>query len=360
MSPVQVMALQPVAVVDHVAWVRHAFLTDHVKEGEVGGSRRVDEFEMQQLLEKVESEGLETMGINENLNTKNTISTRAGGSAANTARGLAKGFGVKAGLLGAVGDDDWGDLFLNAMRRNDVDVSTLTTKPGKTGRCVCLVDPDGQRTMRTCLENAVRVDREQLQDCLTVGTEWLVVPGYAFYRDGLVEAAIAAAKNKKVKIALALASFEIVHKFKPQIGTLIKSGDIDIVFANEDEAFALVSGNDENVSEKQKMHDTFLETIVTCSPDSTAVCTLGALGCLARKGTETVSSNALHGFCVRDTTGAGDLFVSGFLAATLDENNSLQKCAELGCVAGAAATQCIGAEVSDEVWEWMRKVCVDG
>ena len=40
MSPVQVMALQPVAVVDHVAWVRHAFLTDHVKEGEVGGSRR--------------------------------------------------------------------------------------------------------------------------------------------------------------------------------------------------------------------------------------------------------------------------------------------------------------------------------
>ena len=45
------------------------------------------------------------------------FTTKAGGSAANTARGLARGFDVRVGLIGAVGRDEWGGLFVESMSR---------------------------------------------------------------------------------------------------------------------------------------------------------------------------------------------------------------------------------------------------
>ena len=42
------------------------------------------------------------------------FTTKAGGSAANTARGLAHGFDVRTALLGAVGQDEWGKLFVSS------------------------------------------------------------------------------------------------------------------------------------------------------------------------------------------------------------------------------------------------------
>ena len=67
---------------------------------EVGGSTRIESGELQKLLFSV-----------------GEFSTKAGGSAANTVRGLAAGFDVSTGLIGAVGGDEWGKLFLNAMMK---------------------------------------------------------------------------------------------------------------------------------------------------------------------------------------------------------------------------------------------------
>lgn len=358
--PTQVMALQPVAVVDHVVSVGTRFMAENVL-GEVGGSKRVDEWELTKLLDKVEAGNTQTKHIR----------TRAGGSAANTARGLSKGFGVRTGLVGAVGDDEWGAVFLSAMRAANVDVGKLVTKPGKTGRCVCLVDEAGQRTMRTNLGDAVKVDKEQLTDCLDTGAthcKWLVIPGYAFYNDGLVDAAVDAAKKRNVKVALALSSFEVVNKFRTAIETLIRSGEVHTMFANEDEAAALLSDDDEgkiydeNTKEEEQKRRTpyrYLDAIQSWAPNATAVCTLGDEGCVARSAGVTAVCNAVATPTqVKDTTGAGDLFVSGFLAAAIC-GESLQKCARLGCIAGAAATQCVGAEVSDEVWDWVQEKCCE-
>ena len=94
---VEVMALQPIAVVDHLGppvssdFLRRNLLA--IGGGELGGSERVDPSTLASLLSKLEAAGADV-----------SVSTKAGGSAANTARGLSRGFGVKAGLLGAVGD----------------------------------------------------------------------------------------------------------------------------------------------------------------------------------------------------------------------------------------------------------------
>ena len=68
---------------------------------------------------------------------------------------------------------------------------------------------------------------------------------------------------------------------------------------------------------------------------------------------ERVACEAFEEIVAKDSTGAGDLFVSGFLYGLL-RGAPLGECAELGCLAGAAATQSVGAEVSDEGWAWVR------
>lgn len=110
--------------------------------------------------------------------------SKAGGSAANTTRGLAS-LGVRAALvssarlccsaaafavnlllwiqrlavcsalsrcsqLGARGYDEWGALWASSMKRGGVDISMVQARAGPTGRC-CILSCRGTRTMRTCM-----------------------------------------------------------------------------------------------------------------------------------------------------------------------------------------------------------------
>ena len=164
------IALQPVAIIDHSCKV-----DDHLLRavgGEVGGSTRVDSDQLQRLL----------MSVGE-------FTTKAGGSAANTARGLSRGFDVRVGLIGAVGRDEWGSLFVESMSRSGVRVDGLTVKGEKsfTGRCACLVGKDGQRTMRPSLQDAVRLQPDEIDPARFVGVKWVIVNGYSYYGAGLVE-----------------------------------------------------------------------------------------------------------------------------------------------------------------------------
>ena len=182
--PPDVVALQPLAVIDHSVVVDDAFLRS--VDGEIGGSSRVGVEELERILARAGG----------------AHRTRAGGSAANTARALATGFRVSCALLGAVGGDDWGAVFAREMRDAGVSVDHLTTKPGLsfTGRCACLVDAEtGQRTMRASLQDAVRLTPEEVRPGSFVGVKWAIVNGYAFYGEGLADAAVDAAATAKCK-----------------------------------------------------------------------------------------------------------------------------------------------------------------
>ena len=80
---------------------------------------------------------------------------------------------------------------------------------------------------------------------------------------------------------------------------------------------------------------------------------MGDKGCVATRGTERVEQKAFKGFAVEDTTGAGDLFSSGFMYGLL-RNSSLQRCCELGCLSGAAVVQSMGAEINADGWTWVH------
>ncbi|KAI3460333.1 hypothetical protein Pfo_016996 [Paulownia fortunei] len=273
------------------------------------------------------------------------LKTNAGGSVANTIRGLAAGFGVSCGIIGACGDDDQGSLFIDNMSFYKVDLSRLRLKNGHTAQCVCLVDELGNRTMRPCLSSAVKVQADELTTADLKGSKWLVLR-YAIFNIEVIKAAIKIAKQEGVLVSLDLASFEMVRKFRLPLLQLLESRSIDLCFANEDEAAELL--RDQDIADPESA----LEFLAKhCQ---WAVVTLGPKGCIAKHGKEVVRVPAIGEAKAMDATGAGDLFASGFLYG-LVKGLPLEECCRIGSCSGGSVIRSLGGEVTPENWQWMYK-----
>lgn len=323
----EVIALQPLAIIDHICRISSDGLSQLV-DGPPGGSKRVNKDQVQQVLANV-----------------GDFFSKPGGSAANTTRGLASGFHVRSGLIGAVGEDEWGRMFRISMDKVGVETNRMKVVEGPTGRCVVMVGPDGQRTMRPCLSDAVRIRAEDLSMEDFLGSKVAVITCYAFYGENLVESSCELAKKAGCIVALDFASFEVVRDFKPSLEHVLCSGNVDVVFCNEDEARQYMQNQGDDF-------EPFLD-LVGNHVDTVAL-TLAEKGCLVRKnGQPTFAQPAFTVAKTEDTTGAGDLFEAGFIYGILN-NYSPKRCAEIGCLAGGAVVQNLGAEVNEDGWRWLH------
>ncbi|KAK9285461.1 hypothetical protein L1049_024654 [Liquidambar formosana] len=333
-APPLILGLQPSALVDHVARVDWSLLQQIPGEG--GGSMPVAIEELEHILSEVKTH---TFG------DPSPIKTMAGGSVANTIRGLAAGFGVTSGIIGACGDDEQGQLFVRNMSTNEVNISRLWMKKGHTAQCVCLVNAVGNRTMRPCLSNAVRLQADELTRENFRGSKWLVLR-FGIYNLDIIHAAVRIAKQEGVSVSLDLASFEMVRNFRAPLLELLESGYVDLCFANEDEAVEVVRGKQDTDPEAA------LEYLAKhCQ---WAVVTLGSNGCIAKHGNEIVRVPAIGDAQATDATGAGDLFASGFLYG-LVKGLSLEDCCRVGSCSGGSVIRSLGGDVTPENWQWMYK-----
>ncbi|XP_047976453.1 uncharacterized sugar kinase slr0537 [Salvia hispanica] len=331
-----ILGLQPSALVDHVATVDSSLLSRI--PGEPGGSFPVAAEELKFVLSEVNSH------FDASPEKGASLKTIAGGSVANTIRGLAAGFGITCGIIGACGDDEEGSLFIENMSSYNINLSRLRLKTGLTAQCVCLVDEFGNRTMRPCLSSAVKVQADDLTTSDLRGSRWLVMR-YGIFNIEVIQAAIRIAKQEGVLVSLDLASFEMVRKFRLPLLQLLESGGVDLCFANEDEAAELLS--DEKVDPESALE--FLGKHCRW-----AVVTLGAKGCIAKQGNEVVRIPASGESKAVDATGAGDLFASGFLYG-LVKGWTLEECCKTGACSGGSVIRSLGGEVSRENWQWMYK-----
>lgn len=330
-SDVEVVSIQPISIVDHLCKVDADTLASLIPD-ELGGSHRVGIQEIHRILAGVPSD----------------CTSKAGGSASNVMRGLA-GFGVRTRLVGARGSDRSGVLFHSSMSEAGVNVERVVIKPGTTGRC-CILSCQGQRTMRTCFDGAARLGAEELRLADFAGSKYVFLSGYCAYSAGLLEKGVQLAREASAKVVLDLASFEIVRSFGSLFDTIITSGIVDIVFANEDEA-----------TEWARRHAT---DGLLASPESglqllsqhcrISVVTLGEKGCLVKLGSTVIAEPAAQVLQVIDTTGAGDLFAAGFLYSVL-RGHSVRHAARIGCLAGGAVVQTLGAEMSQVTWAWLNE-----
>ncbi|NJK90826.1 MAG: adenosine kinase, partial [Blastochloris sp.] len=161
-----------------------------------------------------------------------------GGSAANTTQALAQ-LGQPVTFLGKLGNDSAAEIYRNHFQQAGGDVSRFKQGDLPNARCLSLVTPDSQRTMRTNLGAALTLSPQDItladfQDCRHAHLE-----GYLLFNPELTLHILKLARQAHCTISLDLASFEVVQAAREQL-TDILGTYIDIVFANEDEAKAFL------------------------------------------------------------------------------------------------------------------------
>ena len=258
----------------------------------------------------------------------------SGGSGANTAAGVAS-FGVRAGFIGKVRDDETGRLFAHDLRAIDVhyDVAPAADGPA-TARSFILVTPDGERTMNTYLGACQNLTPEDV-DPETVRAAGIVyLEGYLWDPPAAKEAfrkAVRIAHEAGNRVALTLSDAFCVDRYRDEFLGLMRDGSLDILFANIHELQSLYGTADASTALAALRQEGVLG-VVTRSAEGALVVTRG----------ETRAVPAFPVERVVDTTGAGDLFASGFLAGlTLDLDHA--DCARLGALAAAEIIGHLGA-----------------
>jgi sugar/nucleoside kinase (ribokinase family) len=256
----------------------------------------------------------------------------SGGSAANTAAGVAS-FGGRAAYIGRVAGDTFGKVFTHDLRSLGVHFDSPVAADGTpTGRCLVVVTPDAQRTMYTYLGAANRLDAGAVDDALVREAAVTFVEGYLWDEPQAKEAIRAAAAGAHAagrRFALTLSDPFCVERHRAEFLQLAEQ-EVDILFANEREITMLYEV------------DTFDEALQHVRGHcEIAALTRGPLGSVI------VADSEVHVIdpCpveVVDTTGAGDLYAAGFLYG-FTHGHPLAECGRLASVAAAEVISHLGA-----------------
>jgi sugar/nucleoside kinase (ribokinase family) len=258
----------------------------------------------------------------------------SGGSAANTIVGAA-GLGVRAAFIGKVKDDELGRVFAHDIRAAGVSFATPPASAGpSTARCYVLVTPDGERTMNTYLGAAQDLHPNDI-DADTVAVAQIVyLEGYLWDPPHAKEAFLKAAKiahDAERDVALTLSDAFCVDRYRAEFLDLIRTGTVDLVFANERELHSLYLTADFDAAVSALRNDA-----------RAAVVTRSGRGCVVITREETDAVPAYPVERVVDATGAGDLFAAGFLVGVA-RGADYRTAARLGALAAAEVIQHLGA-----------------
>jgi len=264
-----------------------------------------------------------------------------GGSACNTAIGIRK-LGGSARFVGKLGQDELADFFIEDLKKHGVE-PFLFSSDHPTGRVLSIVTPDAQRSMFTYLGAAGKMQSEEItQDCFA-GAAVVHVEGYLLFNRELMLSTLKSAKDSGAVISLDLASFNVVEDARDILEELI-ADYVDILIANEDEAMAYSGHKDEHKS---------LE--ILSKHVEIAVVKLGARGSMVSHQNRKQIIDPTGRCDVIDTTGAGDLWASGFLYG-LVHGYSIETSGRLASACGYEVCQVIGASIPEDGWERIRKL----
>src|SRR5574344_685578 len=265
-------------------------------------------------------------------------SLQTGGSAANTANGIAN-LGVGSAFIGMVGEDKLGEFYINDMVENSIEPRFFKSKTTSTGCAVALVSKDGERTFATYLGAAIELKAELLSKELFQGYDYFHIEGYLIVNNDLIRKAIELAKQEGLKVSIDFASYNVVEENLDFLNEICKS--VDIIFANEQEAKAFTN---------KEAEDAIDDIAEICE---IAVVTIGKRGSLIKNGDNKIVIGKRERTCIH-TTGAGDMYAAGFLAG-LCEGRSLEVCGQMGSILASEVIEVYGAKMDSLTWDRIKK-----
>ncbi len=307
-------------IMDILAPVPEAFLA--TVRGEKGGMVLVDNAEMQALVSLLPFKPASTPG----------------GSAANAVFNATR-LGLRSTFLGKLGNDEAAQQYRRLYAAAGVDGTRFKQADLPNARCLVLVTPDAQRTMRTCLGAAMTLAPEEISAADFAGCRHAHIEGYVLFNRALAEAVLTAARAAGCTISLDLASFEVVHASRDWLLDQFRRG-IDIVFGNEDEIRALFQTDSTDYAAHAR---------ALAAHGTLAVVKLGKDGAWLARGTELLRVDPVAISRVVDTNGAGDAFAAGFLYAHL-RGLPLAACGHVAALLGAETVRHLGPLIPEQDW----------
>jgi sugar/nucleoside kinase (ribokinase family) len=257
----------------------------------------------------------------------------SGGSCGNTMAGVAS-FGGKGAYIGKVRNDQLGTVFGHDLKAIGVSFETPTAATGpSTARCLIMVTPDAQRTMSTYLGACTGLGPNDIDTKLVGSAQVTYVEGYLWDAPEAKKAvlkAFDAAHAAGRKVSITLSDSFCVDRYRDEFRALIRD-KVDILFGNESEIKSLYQV------------DSFEAALEATRKDARiAALTRSEKGSVVIRGGETHAVPAAPVSKVVDTTGAGDLYASGFLFG-FTHGKPLAECARLGGIAAAEIISHVGA-----------------
>jgi sugar/nucleoside kinase (ribokinase family) len=257
----------------------------------------------------------------------------SGGSCGNTMAGVAS-FGGKGAYIGKVRNDQLGAVFAHDLRSIGVSFDTPQATSGPaTARCLILVTPDAQRTMNTFLGACTGLGPADIDPKLVGSAQVTYVEGYLWDAPDAKKAvlkAFDAAHAAGRLVSITLSDAFCVDRYREEFRALIRD-KVDILFGNESEIKSLYQV------------DSFDAALEAARKEAKiAALTRSEKGSVVIKGGETHAVPAAPVAKIVDTTGAGDLYASGFLHG-FTHGKPLAECARLGGLAAAEIISHVGA-----------------
>jgi len=260
-----------------------------------------------------------------------TIEQNLGGNGSNTSYTLGM-LGVPVRLLGLVGRDAFGDLALSILAKARVDLSLVGRSEAPTTASVCPINAAGERLFLHRVGSSAEVFPEPIEFTSQI------LAGMSHFHLANVFALPEMRKRAPETLARARQAglttsqdtgWDARGRWIADIEGCLPH--LDVFFMNQDEA-RMLSGSADAEQAARCMQSMGARDVVV---------KLGAEGCAVFTPD---SAERFPGFEVEvvDTTGAGDCFVGGFLAA-LSRGASYPQAARFANAVGALSVQKLGA-----------------
>ncbi len=264
----------------------------------------------------------------------------SGGSAGNTVAGAAM-MGARCAFIGQVAKDQLGEVFVHDLEVQGIAFSVAPREADvPTGRCLVLVSDGGERTMNTYLGAAQFLPVSAVDEAQIASAKVLLLEGYLWDPEEprqAMQAAIAMARKAGRQVALGVSAVFCIMNHLDDFRALIENGDIDILFANEEEVLALTGASGVEAA---------MDALAPKVP--LVVVTGGKEGAWATAGDERFHVPAEPVDRVVDTTGAGDLFSAGFLVGHV-QGRAVVDCLRMGAIAAAEVISHYGARPEQDL-----------